>query len=267
MFGDKPIIVRGGGEMGSAVARLLFLSGLPVAVLEAERPLAVRRLVSFAEAIVSGSVTVEGVTGRRLAVGELGAALEEADGVAVAVDPEGESLACLGPAALVDARMAKRNIGTRLDQAGVVVGLGPGFLAGEDVHAVIETQRGPDLGRVVWAGSAQPDTSVPGTVMGVGEARVLRAPRSGTFRGAWRIGELVLPGSKVGEVDGEPVHAAVGGMVRGLLADGVPVEAGTKVGDIDPRGRTVDPARISDKGRSVAAGALEAVLALLQGRA
>jgi xanthine dehydrogenase accessory factor len=254
------VVVRGGGEMASASARLLFLSGFPVVVLEREWPLAVRRKVSFAEAVREGAADVEGVPGRRVVLDEVSSVLESRQFVPVVVDPDGSSLARLRPVVVVDARMAKRNLGIGRDDARLVIGLGPGFVAGQDVHAVVETQRGPELGRVRWTGAAEADTMIPGAVQGYTERRVLRAPRSGVFRGEKRIGEVVMPSAVVGTIDGTPVTASIPGLLRGLVADGVTVEAGTKIGDIDPRGPLIDPARISDKGRAVAAGVLEAVL-------
>jgi xanthine dehydrogenase accessory factor len=155
--------------------------------------------------------------------------------------------------------MAKQNLGTERGDARVVVGLGPGFEAGRDVDAVVETQRGPSLGRVLWAGSAAADTRVPAAVEGHTEARVLRSPRPGTFRGHVSLAALVAAGDVVGDVEGAPVRAAIAGLLRGLLADGVEVGEGIKVGDVDPRGAAVDAAAISDKARAVAAGVLEAV--------
>jgi xanthine dehydrogenase accessory factor len=258
---DRPrVIVRGGGEMASGAARLLFLCGFPVLVLERAGPLAVRRLVSFAQAVVAGEVDIEGVPGVRLPADEVEPALARRAFVPVLVDPEGASLRRLAPAVLVDGRMAKRNLGTRRDDAERVIGLGPGFAAGVDVHAVVETQRGPNLGRVYWSGRAEADTGEPAVVGGESERRVLRAPRDGPFEGRCRIGDVVGPGAVVGLAGGEPVTAALSGLVRGLLADGVQVARGEKVGDLEPRGAAVDPARISDKARAVAAGVLEAVL-------
>jgi xanthine dehydrogenase accessory factor len=254
------VVVRGGGEMASAAARLLFLSGFPVIVLEREQPLAVRRKVAFAEAVLAGTAEVEGVPCRRVDRDQVSSALEDALFVPVLVDPEGSSLARLRPAVVVDGRMAKRNPGTSVTDALLVVGLGPGFVAGKDVHAVVETQRGPELGRVRWTGAAEADTMVPSAVQGYAERRVLRAPRAGVFRGEKHIGEVVMPAARVGTVDGEPVTAGIPGLLRGLVADGVAVERGDKIGDIDPRGPLIDAARISDKARAVAAGVLEAVL-------
>lgn len=266
MLQNTRIVVRGAGELGSAVARLLFQCGFPVAVLERAAPLAVRRLVCFAEAVWSDAVAVEGVQARCVTPDQIADLPAGLSFVAVLVDPEGECLARLRPEVVVDARMAKRSLDTRRGQAPLVVGLGPGFTAGTDVHAVVETYRGDELGRVLWSGSAQADTARPTPVLGVDEGRVLRAPRAGTFLGGCRIGALVPANWRVGEVEGVPITSRVGGLVRGLLHDGVAVEGGTKIGDIDPRGAEVDPARLSDKGRAVAAGVLEAVLTHFKGR-
>ncbi len=244
--------------MASAAARLLFLCGFRLVVLERREPLAVRRLVCFAQAVFSERAVVEGVEGRLVPAEEL--SLAEPTFVPVVVDPDGDLLARLRPEAVVDARMAKRNLGTTAADAPLVVGLGPGFVAGQDTHAVVETQRGSCLGRVIWSGSALADTGVPGDVLGHREERVLRAPRAGLFRGRRPIGDVVRAGEAVGEIDGTPVVAEVSGLLRGLLADGVTVFAGTKVGDVDPRGPSVDPAWVSDKARAVAAGVLEAIL-------
>ena len=257
MIATAPVVVRGGGELGTAAARLLFLSGFPVVVLERAQPLAVRRLVAFSEAVLTGESVVEGVTARRLPVAQLGPA---ADFVAVAVDPDAAVLARLLPYVLVDARMQKYNRETTRGDAALVIGLGPGFAAGDDVHAVIETQRGPDLGRVLWAGSAEPDSMRPAAVLGYTEKRVVRAPAAGRFLSQARIGDVVIPGQVLGLVDAEPVRAGIAGLVRGLIADGIEVPAGIKIGDIDPRGPGIDPARVSDKARAIAAGVLEAVL-------
>lgn len=253
------VVVRGGGELGSAAARLLFLVGFPVVVLERLQPLAVRRKVCFAEAVWSGSATVEGVPGRLVEPAVAAAGVRQV-GLLVVADAAGDSLPLLAPGVLVDARMTKSGPRDDRPAATVTVGLGPGFTAGVDVDAVIETQRGPELGRVIWTGSAQPDTGRPSPVLGVTDERVLRAPRGGVFRAASRIGDLVAPGARVGEVEGAPVVVSTGGLLRGLIHDGVEVEAGVKLGDVDPRGAGVDPSRISDKARAVAAGALEAVL-------
>jgi xanthine dehydrogenase accessory factor len=252
-----PVVVRGGGELATAAARLLFLSGFPVVVLERAQPLAVRRLVAFSEAVFAGEIVVDGVRARCVPVADL---VPAPDFVSVAVDPEGSTVAGLRPGVLVDARMLKRNGGTTRADAPLVIGLGPGFVAGDDVHAVIETQRGPDLGRVLWEGSAEPDSTRPAAVLGFTEKRVVRAPVGGRFQAQAHIGDIVIPGQVLGVVGATPVTSAIAGLVRGLIADGIDVPAGIKIGDVDPRGPGIDPARVSDKARAVAAGVLEAVL-------
>jgi xanthine dehydrogenase accessory factor len=252
------VLVRGGGELATACARLLHLAGFPVVVLERHQPLAVRRLVCFAEAVFSREITVEGVLARCVTLEA--ASFDPSPFVPVAVDPDAVLLGRLRPEVLVDARMAKRNLGTSLDQAPFVVGIGPGLAAEEDVHAVVETERGVDLGRVLWRGAAAADTSMPAEVQGYADRRVLRAPRAGVFRARAAIGDVVIPRQEVGDVDGAPVEVRIAGLVRGLLADGVGIPEGGKVGDVDPRGPSVDPRRLSDKGRAVAAGVLEAIL-------
>jgi xanthine dehydrogenase accessory factor len=254
----SPLVVfRGGGEMASAAARLVFLAGYRVVVLERPDPLALRRLVAFAQAVFAGSASVEGVPGRLVERGALADAATDA--VLVCVDPEGASLSVLRPDVVVDGRMAKRNLGTRITDAPLVIGLGPGLCAGADVHAVVETQRGPDLGSVRWRGCAQADTGLPAAVLGHTADRVLRAPVAGTFASLRAIGDEVEAGETVARVGNAAVVAAIAGMVRGLVADGVVVEAALKVGDIDPRGALVDPAIVSEKGRAIAAGVLEAI--------
>src|SRR5688572_14818672 len=229
MLAGALAVVRGGGELASAAARLLFLSGMRVVVLEREKPLAVRRLVSFADAVFAGEREVEGVLGRLVAADAVPDG--PASYVAVVVDPEGRLLARAGADVVVDARMAKRRPAGREAGSAFGIGLGPGFTAGVEVDAVVETQRGPDLGRVLWSGGAEADTSVPASVLGYTEKRVLRAPRAGTFRARIGLGALLIPGEVVGDVDGEPVTTPIAGLLRGVLMSGVPVEAGMKVGD------------------------------------
>ncbi len=255
------VVFRGGGEMASAAARLVFLAGFRVAVLERPEPLALRRHVAFAQAVFAGVTDVDGVPARLVDRADLPAALTSPERfVPVCLDPDGASLRELRPDVLVDGRMAKRNLGTTPADAPLVIGLGPGFRAPTDVHAVIETQRGAELGLVRWEGEALADTGRPAEVLGHTVARVLRAPGSGRFRGLRAIGQLVRAGDTVAEVGSAPVVSAIDGLLRGLLADGVHAEAGTKVGDVDPRGASVDPYRISEKGRAIAAGTLEAIL-------
>ncbi len=255
--GELRVVVVGAGEMGSASGRLLFLAGFHVILLERAAPLAVRRRVAFADAVTQGRAEVEGVIAERVRVPP--PLRDGARTIPLLVDDDGAAVPRLRPDILVDARMAKRNPGLRRTHAPLVIALGPGYEAGEDVHVVIETQRGPDLGRILRNGLAEADSGVPSPVLGVTEDRVLRAPVAGVFRGRAEIGTLVEAGAVVGEVGGQPVESRIGGLLRGLLADGVAIEQGAKVGDVDPRGRDTDAARISDKARAIASGVLEAV--------
>jgi xanthine dehydrogenase accessory factor len=258
MAGGPLVVLRGGGDLGTGVAHALATRGFEVVVLETEHPTVVRRTVAFAEAVRAGAATVEGLTARLVPRGGVPARPGE---ITVLVDPDGETLVALAPVAVVDARMAKRNLGTRRGDAELTIGLGPGFTAGRDVDLVIETVRGPSLGRIIESGSALPNTGVPSPVKGVVLERVLRSPGDGTFRSARAIGELVGEGDVVGTVDGTPVPSRIAGLLRGLLADGSAVRRGDKLGDVDPRGRAVDLHTMSDKARAVGAAVVEALAA------
>jgi xanthine dehydrogenase accessory factor len=258
---DRRIVVRGGGDLGSGAAVRLRRCGFPVAILESARPLAIRRTVSFAEAVYEGHARVEEVAAVRITARDLADWSWGASEVPVLVDPTGQTLATIGPYAVVDAILAKRNTGTTREMAPVVIGLGPGFVAGNDVHAVVETNRGPDLGRVIWSGCSEPNSGVPGPVGGRSAERVLRAPLGGVVRIVRDIGAIVDEGETVCYVDHEPVRAPFRSLVRGLARDGLLVAPGLKIGDLDPR---LDPSvctRVSDKSLAVAGGVLEAVLA------
>jgi xanthine dehydrogenase accessory factor len=262
---DTLVLVKGAGDLGSGVAARLFRVGLPVVMTELAQPLALRRKVSFGEAVYEGRVKVEGIVAQR--VGDVAAARRVlAEGaIPVIVDPAADSRHALQPAVLVDAVMAKRNTGTALADAPLVVALGPGFLAGADCHAVIETNRGHWLGRVIWKGAAQPDTGVPGAVHGKDSERVLRAPVTGYLQTMASICDRVTTGQLVATVHGHPVLAQIDGVVRGLARDGLAVRDGLKIGDIDPRAEPVYCSTISDKSLAVAGGVLEAILAALCG--
>jgi len=259
-MGRSLVVLRGAGDLGTGVAHRLHQAEYRVVILELPRPLVIRRAVAFASAIYDGEITIEGVRG--VCVLDAGAALEalRQEAIPVLADPDGHSLAELAPSAIVDARMAKRNLGTRITDAPVVVGLGPGFEAGRDVHAVIETQRGHSLGRVIWAGAAAPDTGIPGIVGGQDALRVVRAPASGRFRAASRIGSMVAEGDTIGHVGAAPVTARVGGVLRGIIHDGLVVTKDLKIADVDPRGIVEHCFTISDKARSIGGGVLEALL-------
>ena len=259
---DKLVVVRGGGDLGSGVVHRLHRAGYPVLVTEVAEPTVVRRAVAFGSAMYDGSVTVEGVVGRRAA--NLDEAIEHlaADEVPVIENPDASVTDRLDPAVVVDAIMAKGKFdtGTRRDDADVVVGLGPGFEAGEDVDAVVETDRGHTLGRVYYEGTASEYDGEPGERRGYTRERVFYAPTGGHWETAVDIGDTVSAGQTVGHVDGTPVETEIAGLVRGLVASGITVSEGTKLGDTDPRGEDVDPAKISDKALCLGGGVLEAVL-------
>ncbi len=252
-------VVRGAGDLGTAVGRRLHLCGFSVIHLEIARPAVIRRSVAFAAAVFEGRATVEDVTAV-LARDTSEARAILSHGVAVLIDPEAESLRALRPVVVVDAILAKRNTGTTRAMAPCVVGLGPGFTAGVDVHAVVETCRGHDLGRVITSGTALPDTGIPGTIGGAGAERVLRAPCAGVFRPSKAIGDRVRAGDLLAEVGEAPIRSSIDGILRGVLYPGLSVSKGQKVGDVDPRGDRESCFTISDKANAVAGGVVEAVL-------
>ncbi|TKJ31666.1 MAG: molybdenum hydroxylase [Chloroflexi bacterium B3_Chlor] len=259
---DVRVLVKGGGDLASGVVYRLHRTGMQVMVTELPQPTVIRRVVAFASALYEDALEIEGIVGRRVSSLEEAQASLEACEVPVMADPEGKVIPEWSPDVLVDGILAKRNLGTKITDAPIVIGLGPGFVAGVDVHAVIETKRGHYLGRVILEGSAAPDTGVPGAVMGYTVERVLRAPRSGVFQGERQIGDEVREGEVVGHVDGAPVVAGITGVLRGLLADGLAVSESLKVGDIDPRGVRRHCFTISDKALAIGGGVLEAILYL-----
>ena len=254
-------IIRGAGDIASAIALRLHKCGVSVIMTEVEHPLTVRRTVAFSEAVRSGKTQVEGVVGVRAESVDdaLRRALEGV--VPVLVDPKCSCI-WLEPDVLVDAILAKRNVGTAIDMAPIVIGVGPGFTAGDDCHAVVETMRGHTLGRVIYSGSAIPNTNVPGLIGGFAGERVLRAPADGAFHSVHRIGDLVKTGDVAGYVSGEPMVCTIDGVLRGLIADGIPVRKGMKSGDVDPRGNVENCYTVSDKATAVGGGVLEAILHL-----
>jgi len=254
------VLLRGGGDLATGVAARLWRSGFRVVVAEIEQPLAVRRLVSLAEAVYEGEVIVEDLSGRRIEQASAAYEILDQGFIPVLVDPAAESRHELAPATIVDARMTKSAPSLPLNSASMMVGLGPGFTAGTDVHAVVETNRGHHMGRVYWEGSAQPDTGVADPVNGKDVERVLRAPADGRFEPMAEIGSLVASGAQLAEINGVPIVAAFDGALRGLMHGGIQVSAGTKVGDLDPRGDLSVCRLISDKSLAVGGGVLEALL-------
>ena len=257
------VLIRGAGDLATGVALRLYRSGFQVVMTDLERPTAIRRTVSFSQAILDGSAVVEGVTARFADI-SCAAQILQAGEIPVLADPQCRCREILKPHVLVDAILAKKNLGTTINDAPVVIALGPGFTAGEDCHAVIETMRGHDLGRVILNGPALPDTAVPGLIGGFAGERVLRAPADGVFRGCLQIGAQVQPGEVAGYVGETPMTCTIGGVLRGLLADGTPVYKGMKAGDVDPRCRAEHCRFVSDKALAIGGGVLEAILQLTE---
>ena len=255
-------LIRGAGDLATGIALRLWRSGIRVVLTDLERPTAIRRTVAFSEAIVYGETAVEDVTAHLAANADEARALLAQGIVPVLADPGCACREALAPDALVDAILAKRNLGTRITDAPVVVGIGPGFTAGEDCHAVVETMRGHTLGRVIYRGSALPNTSIPGLVGGFAGERVLRAPADGILHQLADIGTTVAEGDVVATVEGQPMRCTISGVLRGILPEGTPVFRGMKAGDVDPRGKREYCDTVSDKALAVGGGVLEAVLAL-----
>jgi xanthine dehydrogenase accessory factor len=264
------IVVRGGGDLASGVALRLHRAGLRVLITELAEPLVVRRRVAFAEAVFEQEVRVEDISGRRIEAAPGDAALQEAarlntrSVIPVLIDPQADILQALRragpPSVLVDARMIKRPPELGRDAAHLVIGLGPGFTAGADCHAVIETNRGHSMGRVIWQGSAEADTGVPEGVADKTFERVLRAPAQGRLAPVAEIGQHVESGQVVMRVGDAEVRAAFPGVVRGLVRRGLEVARGVKIGDIDPRDDPRYCYMVSDKSLAVGGGVLEALL-------
>lgn len=254
------ILIRGGGDLGTGVAARLWRSGFAVVVAEIAQPRAVRRLVALAQAVYAGRVEVEELHGVRVESADAARRALESGLIPVVVDPEAEIRRRLEPAALVDGRMRKTPPELGMDGAPWVIGLGPGFTAGKDCHAVVETHRGHSMGRVVWEGKALPDTQIPESVAGVDVDRVLRAPADGVLRARLDLGSLVRKDELVADVDGSALVAPFDGALRGLLHDGLEVKRGEKIGDLDPRADASYCRLISDKSLAVGGGVLEALL-------
>lgn len=265
-IGQTKVLIRGAGEMASGVAHCLFKSGFKVCLTEISRPMAVRRLVSFCEAVYDRKKIVEGVTAIRIDEPREIFSIWEEGKIPLLIDPENNSKNFLKPHVLVDAILAKRNIGTKITDAPLVVGLGPGFKAEKDVHVVIETNRGHKLGRLIFEGEAEPNTGVPGIIAGYGLERVIRAPQNGKFKISKDIGDMVVEGETVAHVEGTPIRANISGVIRGLLRDGTEVTKGLKAGDIDPRGERSYCTTISEKARALGGSVLEAILSQLPKR-
>jgi xanthine dehydrogenase accessory factor len=256
------IIIKGAGEQASGVACRLYRANFRhILMLETPSPLAVRRRVSFCEAIHESNMTVEGIEAVRID-GEVELYTAWSAGkIAVTVDPKGESVIRCKPDVYIDATLAKRNLGISISDAPLVIALGPGFSAGTDCHAVIETNRGHDLGRVITSGMAAANTGIPGDIASYTKERVLRAPADGLFATDIQIGDPVRKGDIIGQVGSATIATQLDGVLRGLIRPGSMVRKGLKIGDVDPRGEAGYCNTISEKARSLGGAVLEAVLA------
>ncbi|MFC1997073.1 selenium-dependent molybdenum cofactor biosynthesis protein YqeB [Chloroflexota bacterium] len=259
------ILIRGGGDLASGVALRLHRVGLKILITEQPQPLAVRRMVSFAEAVYQGKFSVEEVTARLVNGLNQVSAVLDCDEIPVFMDPGCEKVlspcsSLAPPLALIDARMTKRPPDFGIDAALLVIGLGPGFVAGRNCHAAIETNRGHYLGRVIWDGSPEEDTGIPGVMARYQNDRVLRAPADGFIQTKVEIGERVQKGQLIAEVEGQKILAPIDGILRGLLRDGLAVQEGLKVGDIDPRNDPQFVTMVSEKSLAIGGGVLEALL-------
>lgn len=256
------VVIRGAGDIATGIALRLYRAGMQVVMCDLPQPTSIRRTVCFSEAIRLGETTIEGVRGVLCEDAEAARLAAQSACVAVMADPKASCVLDLHPDVLVDAILAKRNLGTTRGMAPVVIGVGPGFTAQVDVDAAVETMRGHYLGRVYYTGSPLPNTAIPGLIGGYAGERVLRAPADGTFAPCVEIGDEVKAGAVCGTVAGEPMVATIDGVVRGLLQEGVPVTRGMKSGDVDPRCHPEYITMASDKALAVGGGVLEAILNL-----
>lgn len=253
------VLIRGAGDIATGIALRLYRAGMQVVMTDLPKPTAIRRTVTFSQAITQGETTVEGITARQATCSTISSILDRGE-IPVLADPECACRKTIHPDVLVDAILAKKNLGTAITDAPVVIAVGPGFTAGVDCHAVVETMRGHYLGRVIWDGPALPNTNIPGLIGGYAGERVLRAPADGIFRQVLEIGAAVEIGDIAGWVGEHPMRCTIAGTLRGILPDGVCVYQGMKAGDVDPRCQLDHCFCASDKALAVGGGVLEAIL-------
>ncbi len=261
------VLIRGGGDLATGVAFRLYKSGFKVVIVELPKPLAVRRLASFSEAIYAGEVTIEGITAKK--VSDIDDPLRvlqllSKGRIPTLIDPEGKSVQTVHPNVIVDARMLKAGPEALKHTAKLYIGLGPGFVGGANCHAAIETQRGPWLGRVLWDGPTQPDSGTPEAVGEKQNERVLLAPADGVLVAMKTIGDLVKKGETLAEVNGQTIVAPFDGVLRGLIHPEVEIHKGMKIGDMDPRNDPQLCNHISDKALAIGGGVLEAILSKVE---
>jgi xanthine dehydrogenase accessory factor len=257
---DLVILIRGAGEMATGVAHRLASCHFKVCLTEVSNPQAVRREVAFSEAIFDKEKEVEGIVAKLVESPEQIPVTWKDEKIPILIDPEAKVKDSLKPDVLIDATLSKKNLGTKITDALLVVGLGPGFRAGKDVHLVIETNRGHNLGRIIANGEAEPNTGIPGSIAGYTEERVIRAPKEGNFKALKKIGDGVRANEKVGMIGNVEVRSRIAGVIRGLLRDETEVWKGMKLGDVDPRGIKTHCHTISDKARTISGGVLQAIL-------
>ncbi len=256
------VIIRGGGDLGSGVAHRLFNAGFKVLITEIEKPLVIRRLVSFASAVYTGFIELESVKACLVnSLEDIQTIIDNAE-IPVIIDKDLKILKNMKPLAVIDATLAKKNIGTKKNMAQITIALGPGYFAGKDVDAVIETNRGHNLGRIIYNNFAENDTGIPGNISGYTIERVLRAPCSGIIKNNFEICASVKKGDIISYVNDEPVIANISGVIRGLITNGSEVKNGQKIGDIDPRNKIEYCNTISDKARTISGGVLESLMFL-----
>jgi xanthine dehydrogenase accessory factor len=256
------VIFRGGGDVATGSIQKVHRAGFKVLILERESPLCIRRYVSCAQAMFDGETEIEDLKVKRVENLE---EIEEAwskNIIPIISDEDGEYIKKLKPLAVVDGILAKKNMGTTKDMAEITIALGPGFVAGKDVDVVIETNRGHDLGRLIFEGEAEKNTGIPGSIEGYTSERILRAPREGKIKVIKDIGEVVKKGEVLATVGKEEVLSGLDGMIRGMIGDGTFVTKGLKIGDVDPRVNQKNAVAISDKARAIGGGTLEALLIL-----
>jgi xanthine dehydrogenase accessory factor len=260
---NETIVVRGGGDIATGTIHKLHRSGFKVVVLDIEKPTSIRRSVCFSEAIYEGEFIVEGIKAVRANnINEIKKALAE-NKIPVVIDPKGNYINIIKPEIIVDAILAKRNLGTNMSMADITIALGPGFQAGKDVNVVIETMRGHNLGRVIFKGEAQKNTGVPGDIMGYTKERVIYSSIDGIIKNVKEIGDLIKQDEIIAYVNNAPIRATMNGILRGLIRDGSKITQGLKIADIDPRLKEKNNCNtISDKARNIAGGVLEAILYL-----
>lgn len=259
------VLIRGAGDLATGVAVKLKNCGFEVIMSEIKFPTTVRRTVAFSSAVFDGEITVEDITAKLATSYEQVEKTLKTDSIPIIIDKNLEFLTLINPDIIVDAILAKKNINTNKNQANIVIALGPGFNAGIDCHAVIETNRGHNLGRCIYDGFAEKNTGVPGVINGYSSERILRANSSGIVSHRYKIGDIVRKNEEIATINGVSVHSEIDGMIRGLIQSECTVKKGLKIGDIDPRGDSASYTTVSDKARAIAGGVLEAIFVLKGG--